>query len=280
MAENSPIPDADGLLKLLWRLMRPLVRLAIKAGLTHPRLAEMLRQLYVQVATNDLLTDPKARTDSRVSLLTGVHRKELRRLREAAPAELEMPRTTSLGNAIIARWLGEAPWIDDDGEPRPLPRTAAEGAPSFDLLVTKVTRDLRPRTVLEEWLSQGLVTLRPDGMIALNGDAFVPRPGQEAQLFYFARNLADHISAAVANVSAIDGAPFVDRSVHYDGLSAEAASRLRKYARDAAQRLLVQVNREALRLANEDVAPGTPTERVNLGVYLFSENDEPPEGLP
>jgi hypothetical protein len=128
--------------------------------------------------------------------------------------------------------------------------------------------------VLEEWLSQGLVTLRPDGTIALNADAFVPRPGQDAQLFYFARNLADHIAAAVANVTATDTAPFVDRSVHYDGLSPDAAARLRKYSRDAAQRLLVQVNREALRLTQHDEA-GIATERVNLGVYLYSEADAP-----
>jgi hypothetical protein len=276
MAEVSTLPDADALLKVLWRLLRPLVRLAIKGGLTHPRLAEMLRQLYVDVATRDLLPDPKSRTDSRVSLLTGVHRKELRRLREATPAEMEMPQAVSLGNAIIARWLGDTPWVDDQGEPRALPRTAPDGAPSFDLLVSNVTRDLRPRTVLEEWLSQGLVTLHPDGKVALNADAFVPRPGQEAQLFYFARNLTDHIAAAVANVTATDTAPFVDRSVHYDRLTPEAAARLRKYSRDAAQRLLVQVNREALRLVSQHDAPGAATERVNLGVYLYSEADEPP----
>ena len=71
-------------MKPLARLLRPLVRLLIRSGVTFPVLANLIRALYVEVSLRDLLTDAKARTDSRVSLLTGVHRKEIRRLRAAA----------------------------------------------------------------------------------------------------------------------------------------------------------------------------------------------------
>ena len=54
----------------------------MQSGLTYPILADALRRLFVDVAVEDILTDPKSRTDSRISLLTGVHRKELKRLRE------------------------------------------------------------------------------------------------------------------------------------------------------------------------------------------------------
>jgi hypothetical protein len=242
-----------------------------------PRLAELLRQLYVDVAARDLLPEPKTRTDSRISMLTGVHRKELRRLRNLSPAELEVPTGVALGNEIIGRWLGSVPWTDDEGHPNPLPRTAPSGMPSFDLLVESVTKDVRPRTVLEAWLSQGLVSLRSDGFVVLDEEAFLPKPGQVEQLFYFARNLHDHIAAAVANIITVDTAPYLDRSVHYDGLSPDAARRLQAFARTAAQRLLVQINREALRLVDRDTVAGQATERVNVGVYMLAEPDRPAE---
>jgi hypothetical protein len=272
-------PDAELLIPLIRRLLRPLVRLLILAGVSFPRLAEVLRQLYVDVASHDLLLDPKARTDSRISMLTGVHRKELRRLRTLSPAELEVPAGVALGAEIIGRWLGAAPWTDADGKPRPLPRSAAPGEPSFDGLVETVTKDVRPRTVLEAWLSQGLVTVRSDGWIALEDDAFLPKPGQSEQLFYFARNLHDHIAAAVANITAAGPAPYVDRSVHYDGLSPQASRQLQAFARSAAQRVLVQINREALRLVDQDSAEEGATERVNAGIFIFAE-PEPAAGSP
>ncbi len=123
----------------------------------------------------------------------------------------------------------------------------------------------------------GLAGLAEDGMVTLQAEAYLPREGSEAQLFYFARNLHDHIAAATANVLAEGERPFLDRSVHYDRLGPEAAARLEAEARKAAQRLLVEVNRRAMALAEEDEAQGMPdrrTRRVNLGVYLYAE-DEP-----
>ena len=77
-------PRPEALLGPLRRLMRPLIRLLIRSGVGFPAFAELARGLYVEVAGQDLLADPTERTDSRISLMTGVHRKELRRLREQA----------------------------------------------------------------------------------------------------------------------------------------------------------------------------------------------------
>ena len=117
-----------------------------------------------------------------------------------------------------------------------------------------------------------------DGLIRLNMAAFVPQPGDVMQMFYFGRNLADHVAAACANVSSAGAAPFLDRSVHYDGLSEAQAAALEAYAREKAQLLLLDVNRTALAMldSGEARAPGA-LRRVNLGVYLFKCDDLPPD---
>lgn len=269
-------PPPALLTRALARLLRPLVRLLIRAGVTFPMLADLLRSLYVEVALNDLLADPKARTDSRVSLLTGVHRKEIRRQR--APATEPEPPSLTLSSQVIARWLGTPGLVDAAGRPRPLPRLGPP--PSFEALVSTVTKDVRPRALLDEWLDTGIAALDAEGRVRLEQAAFLPRGGQEEQLFYFARNLHDHMAAASANVAAAGIPPFLDRSVHYDGLSADAAARLAAAGRDAAQAMLLDVNRTALGIADADDAARAgaekpvPTRRVNLGVYLYVEDEQ------
>lgn len=262
----------------LGRLLRPIVRLLIRAGVTFPVFADLLRGLYVEVARDDLLTDQRSRTDSRISVMTGIHRKELRRQRttEEPPA----PEIVTLNSQVLALWLGSPDYTDAAGHPLPLPRGGP--APSFDSLVATVTRDLRPRAVLDEWIAQDMASLDAQGAVHLQAKAYLPREGSDAQLFYFGRNLHDHAAAAAANVMAAGAPPFLDRSVHYDRLGLDAAAALEALAREGAQRLLLDINRQALAIAEADerqaaAEPGRPTRRVNLGVYLFAQ-DEAPDG--
>ena len=254
-------------------LLRPVVRLAIRCGVTFPAAADLLRTLYVEVAGEEL--GEASRTDSRVSLMTGIHRKEIRRQR-TLPDEPPPPLVTRNGQ-IIGTWLGAPGFTDGSGLPLPLRRTADAAdpnAPSFDRLVAAVTRDVRPRAVLDDWLAQGIVSVDAADRVHLSAAAFLPQPGREEQLFYFARNLHDHITAAAANVLATGAAPFVDRSVHYDRLTPDAAAELERLAREAAQRVLLEVNRHAMRLAT-DPPDGSPTRRVNFGVFLLAEDERP-----
>jgi hypothetical protein len=274
MLDHPPAPDA--LLAPLRRALRPLVRLLIRSGVTYPVLADLLRKLYVEVAQQGLPPADPGRSDSRISLRTGVHRKEIRRLRlEPETPVDETPAVVTRSSRIIASWIGTEPWIDAAGTPLPLPRQALGGQASFEALVTTVTSDVRPRAVLDEWLALGLVRLDADDRVVLNVGAFVPAPGQEAQLYYFGRNLHDHIAAAAANVSAKAAAPFIERSVHYDRLPPVIAAQLEARARKEGQALLQRLNRVALELLGpEGAPPEPPTRRVNLGVYLYVEDDE------
>ncbi len=259
----------------------------MKSGVTFPVLADALRQLFVDVAVSEILPDPRSRTDSRVSILSGVHRKEIKRLRALPADQAEVPDVVTLASQVIARWLGSRAFSDADGQPRVLTRLAppagAEATPSFEALVLSVTTDVRPRAVLDDLIDHGIVTLRDGDAVHLNTQAFIPRPGGSEQLFYFARNLHDHVAAASANISTATP-PFFDRSVHYDDLTPAQAESLRAFAREAGMRALLEVNRKALDLLQQSPAPTAdplvPEERqrVNLGIYVYQERDGAPRG--
>jgi len=274
--ERSHSPPPAALLKAARRLLRPLVRLMMQRGITYPILADLLRALFVEVAAQDVLVGRRAQTDSRISLLTGVHRKEIRRLRELPPDAEDVPEIVTISSQIIALWLGSPAYLDADGRPKPLPRVAKdETIETFDDLISSVTRDVRPRAVLDDWLTQGIVQLDADDYVHLNTEAFIPRTGGEEQIFYFSRNLHDHVAAAVANISTGTAPPFLDRSVHYDGLSEAAAKDLEAFARQAAVHALLEVNRHALTLVEQGTEAQGPR-RVNLGVYVFAAEEVAP----
>lgn len=255
----------------LARLLRPLVRLLIRSGITFPMLAELLRELYVNVAEYDFALQGKEQTDSRVSLLTGIHRKEVRRLRGAGAPVNVVPATVSQTSRILARWLADPEFTDGDGHPLPLPRVAELPQPSFERLVASVTRDVRPRAVLDEWLDRKLVIIDDQDRAVLVEAAYVPRGGNDQQLYYLGRNLHDHIAAAVANVEA-QSPQFLERAVHYDGLTKDVAEQLQQRSREVAMQALQKLNREA-HAASDGVTPGEW--RWNFGVYVYCEEVAP-----
>jgi hypothetical protein len=81
------------------------------------------------------------------------------------------------------------------------------------------------------------------------------------------------MAAAAANVSAPGAAPFLDRSVHYDKLTPEMAQRLEAQAREVAQQSLLTVNSAALALLDGQEVPSSASHRVNLGVYVYVEDE-------
>lgn len=257
-------PEGSRLQAPLARLLRPLVRLLVRSGVTFPALTDLLRELYVNVAEYDFALPGKEQTDSRVSLLTGIHRKEVRRLRGTGAPITVVPVAISRTSRILARWLA-APEYNEAGRPIPLPRLGDE--PSFEALVASVTRDVRPRAVLDEWLDRRLVTLDADDRVTLGESAFVPRGGDDQQLYYLGRNLHDHIAAAVANVEG-ETPRFLERAVHYDGLSQDLAKRLEARSREIATEALQSANREAHAGCETDV-PGAW--RWNFGIYIYAE---------
>ena len=270
-------PPAPLLQRALVRLLRPVVRLCIESGVTFPAVADVLRALFVQVAATEMLSGPRAQTDSRISLLTGVHRKEIRRQR--LQDDKPEPPSVTVASQVIARWLGSPALSGPDGRPSPLPRLGP--APSFEALVSGVTTDVRPRALLDTWLDQGIAALDAEGRVVLASDAFIPQADRETQVYYFARNLHDHAAASGANILATGTPPFLDRAVHYDGLSAAAAAEIAAVAREAASAALLEVNRRALAIADADDAAARITaeapryHRVNLGAYLFTAEDRP-----
>ena len=264
----------DPLIKALKRALRPLVRLALAKGVGFPQLAELLKELYADVAAHDFPVPGKAQTDSRLSLLTGIHRKDIKRLRALPTDDERLPESVGLGMRLVTAW-STTPFADAEGQPKPLARLASRGGElSFDALVASVSKDIRARAVLDEWLRLGVVTIDNAQQVVLASDAFVPHQGFAEKAFYFGHNLHDHMAAAASNLVG-EGAPFIERSVHYATVSADVVDALQKDAEAGGMRLLKALNRKVQQStpSNEDA----PRARFTFGIYFYSEPAQPPQ---
>jgi hypothetical protein len=269
--QASPEPQR-ALVAALSRLLAPLVRLLVANGITHPFLGNLLKRVYVDVAEREFAIEGRPQTISRLSLLTGIHRKDVKRLREEPPEVATVPRTVSLGAQLVSRWVGLPEFRDDDG-PRPLPRLAArDGSPSFESLVESVSKDIRPRAILDEWVRLGVARIDESDRVRLNTRAFVPARGFDEKAHYLGRSLSDHIAAAARNLDGQEP-PLLERTVYYDELSEESVAELADLSRQLGADALDAVNRRALELQTRDAEQPGANRRMSFGVYFFEERD-------
>lgn len=274
-AGSAPGKPSPALVRALQQVLRPLVRLMLARGITYTYLCDLLKALFVDVAERDFRLDGKTPTDSRVSLVSGVHRKDVSRLRQLLRTpDAAAPTVVTLGAQLVARWMGHPLYQTSDGLPRSLARLASEGGEqSFEALVASVNSDIRSRVVLDEWLRLGVVHLDADGRVQLNAAAFVPSRGADEKAHYLGLNLADHASASVHNL--LGGEPaFMERSVHYTGLSPASVEQLAVLSGQLGMQALLAVNQAAMAAevadASAEPAPAA-RQRMTFGVYFYAE---------
>lgn len=261
------------------RLLRPLVKLLLHYSVQYPALANLLKLTYVEVATA-MPVDGKEQTDSRVSLLTGLHRMDVKRLRnEIVSGNDAPPLTVSIGAQIVARWTAHPEYLDHKGRPLPLHRLASTGGVmSFESLVRSVTRDIRPRVVLDEWLRLGIAQVDNLDRVILLTDSFVPSHGLDEKLFYLGKNVHDHLGACAHNLTQTDEPPLLERSVYYDRLSRDSTLILSAYARQLSSQVMQAFSQKAMELQERDHQDAGAHYRVTYGQYFYQANEQEETG--
>ncbi len=261
-------PEAQALQDALRALLRPLGRLAVARGLPYAGVEELLKQSFVKAAGDAHPGLPAHRKVSRISTVTGINRREVTRLTQvdtSAP-----PRGRSLVTELFTHWLTSRRYRQRGGEPRDLPRQGP--APSFESLAQETTRDVHPRSLLDELLRLKLAVLdEATDTVSLVRDAFVPRGDAVRMLGFLGDNVGDHLHASVDNVLG-NGLSHFEQAIFADGLSDESMARVRDLIRTHWQLLLdgLVPALEALIATDATLLP-LPDRRLRVGLYTFED---------
>lgn len=262
----------DALIKAIKLLLRPLIRLLIHHQLTFPYVRELLKEIYIEAASEIIKKDRGDINNSRLYILTGVHRKDIKRILEQDKTD-SMPATSpSLGGALIARWIALPEFLTKDGQPRKLKKTGSDQQPGFEQLVVGVSKDIRPRAMLDEWLRQGIVCLEDD-LVVLNESAFIPAQDFEKLCYYLGHNMHDHFASSTHNLLQ-EGEPMLERSVYYANLTEQSVQQLRQLATTQSMQMLTEINKQAMALHQADKSSPQATHRFRLGSYWYQKDNK------
>ena len=185
-------------------LLAPLVQLLVASGVTYPQFTAALKTAFLRAAHAELEKGPRKVTDSAVSLLSGVHRKDVRALTSDGVLKAHtFDRMLSLPDEVFTRWTNDPNYLDADGFPKVLPmrgRTPEE--PSFEQLSQSISRDFHPRSIVEELVRLGMAEVQGE-TVRLRAGTYVPREDFAKTLSYIRANVADHIASAAQNLRAV-----------------------------------------------------------------------------
>lgn len=263
--------------RILEAALRPAVRLCLRQGLYLQDLIEAAKTVFVEEGEQHLERAARRVTTSQLSLMTGLQRKDVDRVRERERGE-PAGYPQGLLTRVVGQWLYDPRFASEPGVPAVLPLASDER--SFRELVSSISSDVNPGTVLKELLRLGQVA-REGEVVRLTVKSFTPRRDADESLRLYAADGDDLLHAVEENISGDAGSPHLHAKTEYDNIGEDSLPEIRKWFIDEGMALHRRA-RDFLSRLDHDVGcgdrPGGRRFRVALGTFSFMEPHEPENG--
>lgn len=241
-------------------------------------MAELLKVVCVEESAKQRSPGAPPLTDSKVSLLSGVHRKEVNRIRQEladrSSDELPMRQGANIAAQLVALWVSDPDFLDAAGEPKPLP-LRAEKTPCIEELARRIKADMRPRTILDDLIRAGIAEEK-GGLIHLLRSTYVSDVPED-RLNFLGANVGDHLSSAVRNLQDV-APPFIEQSVYFDELPPEVVEAVRDDLRQLGSKMIRTAYQRVSKLDTQ--TPTAQPRRLRMGVYYYEEDLPSPPATP
>ncbi|MBM4221939.1 MAG: hypothetical protein FJ170_08335 [Gammaproteobacteria bacterium] len=256
-------------------LLRSIARLLLKCGITWREFADLGKSVLVEVASHDYGIKGRLTNVSRVAILTGIQRKEVRRLRDLLAAEgPPLPSKTSDATRVLSAWHQDPDFTDARGLPRVLPESGPEA--SFELLCRRHGGDIPAGAVLKELLRVGAVEESADGLKVLRRYYMPVR--FDPQWLLNAGSMLGDLGASITHnldASARDPARFIGRATN-ETIDPALAAEFRAFIEAEGQQFLERVDAwlTAHETSGKRNGGGTPAGGLRVGVGVFAIQDK------
>ncbi|MGO1500106.1 MAG: DUF6502 family protein [Marinobacter sp.] len=265
----------------LFRILRPLARLLLRNGIPYGEFSELVKRAYVEAALEDFPGERRKPTDSGAAVMTGLTRKEVKRQREILAGQHTGKSEilhTNRASRVVSGWVHDTIFQNSAGDPAIL---AFDGPLSFCELAKKYSGDMPPRSVLDELLRVGVVSVGKDtGKLTLKQRAYIPTGDNKEMLQIFGEDVSDLIATVDHNLIRGEGGqqPLFQRTLTYNNIPPEVMEAWRKHAAKQSQALLEQLD-SWLGPKDRDVSGSlvnsSPQESFRTGVSVFYFEESP-----
>jgi len=268
------------LLYALRRVLRPIIRILIRAGIRFDEFAELARGVYVESAIRDGLEHAPNLTRARISVVTGVTRQQVNYYIDKDGAlPFASPTLAAVLVEVLQKWHTDPQYVGPYGIPLELEFEVSSGR-SFRGLVAMVDTKASAGIVLEELLRVGSVTYSGEKHFrAVSRYFMMPEPMSPQQVEYFGNTLTRLAKTLEFNMSPRNSEKRLERFVVADrGLPEEVIPQFASYARDRTSEFLLDLDNWLTPYSSSEDTDPSP--RVATGVNVFLYVDPPSDDQP
>lgn len=247
----------------------------MKCGMTWKEFSDLSKSVFVSVATDEFGIRGRPTNISRVSILTGISRKEVKRQRELlAGAATSVPTKTTDATRLLSGWHQDPAYVNEDGEPRALEPNGQ--VPSFRSLFDEYGGDTPEQTLLRELLKAGSIEKDEAGRFVARRRYHMPVEMDPGSLRFFGNNLYDHGNTLCNNVTGSPDARRLEGFAVDDRIDPDAVDEFRAFLDKRGQQFLEEVDdwlsQRRLDSNSTKIAP------VRLGLGVYAIEGELPKG--
>lgn len=257
------------LVQTISTILRPMVRILLRHNVSAGAMNEIVNRVYVEVAENEFTVPGRKQSDSRISVLTGLHRKHVARIKNFPALEkVELEERHNRAVRVLSGWARDRRFQTKACKPAVLP---FEGKRSFSELVEKYSGGVPPRAIRDELSRVGVIEINSRNNIKLKTKGYVPGSSDIEKMRILGMDAADLVSTIDHNMTHKHPDLRFQRTVVYDSIPMEHANEFRKLSAKYGQELLEKLDRWLAKRENETQGKRNNTIRLGTSVFQFEE---------
>ncbi|MFV2054857.1 MAG: DUF6502 family protein [Thiohalomonadales bacterium] len=264
------------------KLMEPLIRILMSCGVSHVEFNELAKKLFVKVGYDHFGIQGRKTSISRVSVLSGLSRKEVVKITNLLENNLtssNVSRPLNRASRVLGGWLQDKNYQGKKNKPR----TLIIRGDKFDFkqLVKQYSGDVTHGAILDELLRIEAVKLVGENKVTLISQGYVPVSDELDKLTIMGTSASDLLTTIDHNLHN-SKEPRFQREVVYGQLSKAGINEFRIVSRDKCNALILDLNQW---LANKkriekELGLTQPGTRTGIGIYYIEDikKDDVDEG--
>jgi len=267
-----------GLLAAYSKLLRPLVRILLRHGVTYAEFSEVVKNVFVTIAAQEFRVPGKKMSKARIAIVTGLTRKEVQRISSVNQDErFNLKTNLSRIGRVLSGWHTDPDFTGPYGMPLEIRYDSdVPNDATFVRLVQQYSGDMTPRAMLDELLRVGAVIESDQNWFRAIRREYVPQTLAPDFLERVGRGVHDFIHTVEENIQKKSGEPGrFERTVRpAAGLRPEDLSIFDAYVREKCQALLEDIDNWLTKLDQPNTEKGERAIQTGVGIYHFVVKDE------
>lgn len=220
------------ILRALLIALRPIAKMLLRNGTGFREFSEIAKTAFVDVSTSEYGLRGRPTNISRVAVMTGLTRKEVRRIRDKISAGEQdlIIKSNPLGE-VLHRWYSTPDFLDDQGLPKTLPFDGP--GLTFSSLVRRFGGDIPPGAMRTELKRIHAVDEQPNGSLRPLKRSVLPHGTTDRLVTGLVHGLYP-MASAIAHNSDPNSAeePWIQRTASTKHIRQADVGRIRRISRD------------------------------------------------